>query len=96
MNVEWVPDTAWIMGEGGRCRAGATKGVKACGRPSVASLRRGKQWWDYCEDHMYGRRIIDIDATPTVCIARFVPDPSRPVEDQKPHPPRAFGESTPK
>jgi hypothetical protein len=30
---------------------------ETCKRPSVARLRRKTQWWHYCEQHLYGRRI---------------------------------------
>lgn len=50
------------------CRHGAGPGRKACGRPSVAKLNRGRwsvqrgttsSWWHYCADHLYGRVLVD-------------------------------------
>ena len=44
------------------CRWGAGYHKPACGRPSVAALRRGftrPSWWHYCEEHLYGRIIVD-------------------------------------
>lgn len=47
-----------------RCRANATKNVRACGRPAVLEFLRpgryryGKRpgvWWAYCEQHTFGR-----------------------------------------
>lgn len=63
-------DDDWRVVGGKRCRSGAGPGRPACGRPSVAELKRGRvpwgtttppnpSWWAYCEDHMYGRWIED-------------------------------------
>ena len=63
--LEWVADPGWSTAvdliDGKRCRQ------KACGRPAVAALNRGYQtyrgrlprWWAYCEEHLYGRRLVD-------------------------------------
>jgi hypothetical protein len=64
---KWVPEgDDWKVGGGDRkCR------MLRCQKPAVAALRRTRrnaskltpyptyigQWWHYCEDHMYGRRI---------------------------------------
>ena len=37
---------------------------RSCKRPSVAKLDRARnpqkrRWWHYCEDHMYGRVLVD-------------------------------------
>lgn len=58
----WVPedDPAWTAHDGPRdyrrCRW-MMPGRRACGKPSVATLKRGttQRWW-YCEDHLYGRK----------------------------------------
>lgn len=67
---EWVPSSGWklvdeVEGDRYRCRWGGGGGSRACGRPSVAALNRGRhtwmgrvdQWWHYCAEHLYGRRI---------------------------------------
>lgn len=61
-HFEWRPDDDWFVGtrSSGRCRFAV--GRRACGAPAVASLRRGTthtQWWDYCGEHLYGRRLVD-------------------------------------
>jgi hypothetical protein len=64
---EVVPDASlrWRVIEGlspivsRRCRAGATRGKPACGRPAVAELGRGRSWWAYCGRHLYGKWIED-------------------------------------
>lgn len=43
----------------GRCRWGASRYQKACGKTAVASLMRSNGPWDYCADHLYGRWIED-------------------------------------
>lgn len=57
---------AWRLSDGEhRCRAGASRHIKACGRPAMAALNRrmtssGRDnWWHYCEEHMFGRWIED-------------------------------------
>ena len=35
-----------------RCR------YKGCGRRAVAKLMRPNGWWHYCDQHLYGRRIV--------------------------------------
>lgn len=52
----------WRVRPGGRCRWTVQR--KACGRPAVAMLRRGtegngRDWWTYCELHLYGRVLHD-------------------------------------
>jgi hypothetical protein len=51
-----------------RCRAASGPGHRACGKPSVAALNRGRHtadrgrvqsWWAYCAEHLYGRWIED-------------------------------------
>jgi hypothetical protein len=53
----------WRLAAGKRCRAGAGPGRHACGRPSVAELKRGSKqypsWWAYCLDHLYANWIED-------------------------------------
>lgn len=52
-----VPDGDWQVDTGRRCRRQRAR-HKACGKPSVASLQRGKGGrWAYCPDHLYGRWI---------------------------------------
>lgn len=60
----WVPDRDWILlGDftHAQCRSGARK---RCPNRAVAALKRassraycGYIWWNYCGDHLYGRRI---------------------------------------
>lgn len=60
----WVPDSKWLMGSHStnRCRY-IVDGHKQCGEPAVASSNRGTsrrpRWYDYCAEHLYGRRVID-------------------------------------
>lgn len=53
----------WQLAEGKRCRAGASRGRKACGDPSIAELNRGTDqypaWWAYCPSHLYGQWVED-------------------------------------
>lgn len=52
-NFELLPE-----GEEPRsCRYTVGPGHTQCGVPSVARLRRGRRWWHYCGDHLYGCRI---------------------------------------
>jgi hypothetical protein len=58
MSHEWTPDPNWTVGGHGRnCR------FPRCGAPAVAALSRkhgqGRQWYYYCPEHLYGRRIIN-------------------------------------
>jgi hypothetical protein len=58
----WLPDSGWETvsereGLDRRCRWGAGFHRRACGKPSVAKLRRSNGWWHYCADHLYGRRL---------------------------------------
>jgi len=56
---EWVPDEGWRIGGDGRtCR------MPRCQKLAVVKMKRrwrgkgmGHQWWAYCADHMYGRKI---------------------------------------
>lgn len=46
------------------CRYTVGPGHVTCREPSVARLNRGArgarpQWWHYCADHLYGKRIRD-------------------------------------
>lgn len=46
------------------CRYTTGPGRATCRKPSVARLNRGArgarpQWWHYCGDHLFGRRIRD-------------------------------------
>lgn len=74
---EWVPDAdlVWSVGSrsAGRCRYKVGPDG-ACAREAVASMNRGRlghdSWWDYCEEHLYGRRIVD----GVVVVRRMVPD----------------------
>lgn len=61
----WVEDRRWRIlpaGSGARCRAGAGGQHPACGAPAVAQFsrrhNRDTRWWSYCQDHMYGRRLV--------------------------------------
>ena len=62
----WVADPAWRFGSNGKlCRA-ITRvkvqtgwGNRFCRTPAVAASRRGHSWWYYCEEHLYGRRIMN-------------------------------------
>jgi hypothetical protein len=63
----WRPDEDWTTDPeivaGRRCR------MIRCANPAVAALRRSYhhpttgenvgQWWTYCADHLYGRRVRD-------------------------------------
>ena len=51
----WTTDLIHFHRQG--CRFGASGVSKACGNEPVAALRRGKVWYAYCEDHLYGRWI---------------------------------------
>lgn len=46
-----------------RCRHGSGPKHPACGQPAVAWLDRGRgrrrNWWAYCERHLFGRWIED-------------------------------------
>jgi len=66
----WSPDPLWTTDpeivENTVCRYGAGNDRGACGRPAVAAMNRKRwtesggyvpQWWTYCDEHMYGRRI---------------------------------------
>ena len=65
--IEWVTDPDWSMVpalvQDKRCRHGGGFHNKACGRPAVAALKRSRgrrpSWWAYCEEHLYGRRLVD-------------------------------------
>lgn len=64
-HYEWVPEPAfgwmaWRVAVAGvrQCR-NFTLGAR-CSNQSVAKVNRGKnaeQWWHYCPEHMYGRRV---------------------------------------
>lgn len=58
-----VPAKDWRLQPGKHCRAGASPCRHACGRPSVAELKRGSKrypsWWAYCLDHLYANWIED-------------------------------------
>jgi hypothetical protein len=47
----------WRIEAGLRCRWLEGHPLRGCGRPSVATLRRGKRWYGHCGDHLYGRWI---------------------------------------
>lgn len=53
-----LPDEGWQLLEEPdtvrRCRFGRP----SCRAPSVARFRRGRSWWHYCADHLYGRWIL--------------------------------------
>jgi hypothetical protein len=61
--LEWVLAPNWkIGGEGRKCR------MLRCPNAAVAAMQRKRQtkfaglvlnWWHYCEDHLYGRKIED-------------------------------------
>jgi hypothetical protein len=61
--LEWIPDNEWKLADLDR-----TCQMKGCHTRAVAALARrhrsknfpnGKQWWYYCESHLYGRKIED-------------------------------------
>jgi hypothetical protein len=58
-----VVSDGWRLQPGKRCRAGAAPGRHACGRFSIAELKRGSKrypsWWAYCIDHLYANWIDD-------------------------------------
>jgi len=58
-----VANNLWRLEPGKRCRAGAAPGRHACGRPSVAELKRGSKqypsWWAYCLSHLYANWVED-------------------------------------
>ena len=52
-----IIDPEWDVDAGKRCRY-ARAGHHVCGKPSAASLLRGRERktrWAYCPEHMYGR-----------------------------------------
>lgn len=61
--LEWVEEgDDWAISElpdSKRCKF--TVAFRTyCNEPSAAALRRGRQrpqWWHYCANHLYGRRI---------------------------------------
>lgn len=61
----WVPDAETTHGldwqvispEDARPCRFTTAHHQTCKRASVARLKRKTQWWHYCEQHLYGRRI---------------------------------------
>lgn len=61
---EWKPEAEdWRIDEGRPCRRMMADHV-ICRQPSVAALNRsawkgGSNWWAYCADHLYGRKIED-------------------------------------
>jgi hypothetical protein len=61
---EWCADEGWkIGGDGRKCR------MLRCPKPAIAAFERRRRskktggytwnWWHYCADHMYGRKIKD-------------------------------------
>ncbi len=80
----WVPDGQWrLLGAGDtwRCR-------RRCGAFAVAQLLRSRvhrvpgglatrspQWWAYCVDHLYGRRIangqVEVEVHPNSLMAQW-------------------------
>ena len=55
----WVADPDWVLlqeGSTAKCRYTIAK-YRICRAPGVAQLQRGDQWWAYCGEHLYGRRI---------------------------------------
>jgi hypothetical protein len=77
---EWHPEPtegyhAWRVepeGDGRRCRWQVAR-HQTCGAPLVARLllsTKGRYWWHYCGDHLYGRVIHD----GRVWALRLVPD----------------------
>jgi hypothetical protein len=55
-----VEDRKWMTFAGPEpsklCRWGSRQNGW-CRQPSVAALQRGSIWFNYCADHLYGRRI---------------------------------------
>ena len=62
---EWQPDPVWWVvspDTAALCRFGShARGW--CRAKAIAAMRRGKvghwQYWNYCGEHMYGRKIIN-------------------------------------
>lgn len=63
----WIPEPVlqWRVGGGGRLCRGSNGPVDGrasyCREPAVAQLKRGdpkgNNWWGYCGNHLFGRRI---------------------------------------
>lgn len=54
MDMIWIKDTHWELLPPEirrKCR------MKGCLNHAVAALRRSNGWWNYCPEHLYGRRI---------------------------------------
>ena len=65
LTKQWVPDRDWRVLPLGEIRW-KCRGKRGCPNRPVASLWRkygyplaSGQWWNYCGDHLYGRRIRD-------------------------------------
>jgi hypothetical protein len=62
---EWVPESEnWRLATSEematrKCRRLFGPHRPGCGKPPVAALLRGRVWWLYCDEHLYGRRIED-------------------------------------
>lgn len=68
--AEWAADPAWTTDPAvirfKRCRYTVGPGHRVCGAPAEAALNRRRHsagarpdWWCYCGEHLYGRRIRD-------------------------------------
>ncbi|KKL41712.1 hypothetical protein LCGC14_2367560 [marine sediment metagenome] len=57
----WIADPDWVLlqeGSTAKCRY-TISFRRICKVSGVAQLKRGNQWWAYCGEHLYGRRIRD-------------------------------------
>lgn len=72
LRLEWHIDEDWAAVEGTNLGSRPCRWMmpnrRACGKPSVAALKRrhrsiydhfGWRWWHYCGDHLYGRTLHD-------------------------------------
>jgi hypothetical protein len=76
-----APDPDWRVVDYGSCHAGATRHVRACGKPAAAALHRahshGRTDYYYCGQHLYGRWIQDGQVW-AWRLSATVPDPPGP------------------
>ena len=50
----------WRLWARGQCRyIVGPRASDRCPCPGAAQILRGNRWWNYCEDHLYGRWIED-------------------------------------
>ena len=56
----WVKDTGFELlpsTSTWKCRRMLASPRRMCPNRAVVALKRSNGWWNYCEEHMYGRRI---------------------------------------